>query len=227
MPRPRRRPRWVQPFDTKRVITRFGVVQMPREVDPSLISVELLLTDPYFLLVPRDELPEATRRLVDNMTLDPLPNLNPEPILTPPQMCMLQIIAELEEHGSWVWSDAFYHYATIRGVSQAVANNAGMYVGRALERRGLITEDDDPPMLTLRGHARLRAEELAEYWRARLGLREYPLERVERYPDTAYDEIYFVKDERLCCYLRCECFEVNENAKVVVLAHIEPELYAD
>ena len=51
-------------FDTKRAVTRFGVVQMPQEVDPSMVTIELMLTDPYLVLIPKQQLPEATRQRV-------------------------------------------------------------------------------------------------------------------------------------------------------------------
>lgn len=222
MPR-RRRSRWVQPFDTKRVITRFGVVQMPKEMDPDSITAEHLLTDHHLRLIAKDELPEATRLIVSKLPIEPLPVVRPRPLLNDQQMCMLEIVAELCAQGACTWDGVLYHYALIRGLSEAVVDVAGRKIGDALVRRRLITAEG--PMLTLQGRARVRAQESAEAWRERLGLREYPLERVERNPDPAYDEIYFVKDSRLQCYFRHECFEVRPRSKIVVLANLAPELF--
>jgi hypothetical protein len=221
MPR-RRRNRWVQPFDTKRVITRFGVVQMPKEVDPTRITTEHLLTDHHLKVIPKNELPEATRMIVSKLPIEHLPVVRPQPLLNAQQMCMLEIVAELCAQGQSDWEAVLYHYAMIRGLSEAMVNVAGRKIGEALVRRRLVTADG--PLLTLQGHARIRAEETAEVWRERLGLREYPLERIERNPDPAYDEIYFVKDSRLRCYFRHECFEVRHRSNIVVLAHLPPEL---
>jgi hypothetical protein len=223
MPR-RRRVRWIQPWDTKRVITRFGVVQMPKEVDPASIQAEHLLTDHHLKIIPREELPEATRQILAKRSIEPLPVVRPKPELNAQQICMLQIIAELVSHGEGcAWDDVLYHYGVIRGLSEAMVNAHAQKVGDALVRRQLVTAEG--PMLTLRGHARLRAEETAEIWRERLGLREYPLDRVERNPDPAYDEVYFIKDSRMQCYFRHECFEVRPRAKIVVLANLAPELF--
>jgi hypothetical protein len=221
MPR-RRRSRWVQPYDTKRVITRFGVVQMPKEVDPESIMAEHLLTDHHLRVIPKDELPEATRLILAKQSIEPLPIVRPRPLLNESQTCMLEVIAELCAQGACDWESVFYHYAVIRGLSAAMVNVAGRKIGEALVRRRLITAEG--PMLTLQGHARVRAEEVAEVWRERLGLREYPLERVERNADPAFDEVYFVKDCRLQCYFRHECFEVRPKANIVVLANLPPEL---
>jgi len=223
MPR-RRRSRWVQPFDTKRAITRFGVVQMPKEMDPDTVTVEQLLTDRHLKIIPENELPEATRRILARMPIERLPVMRPKPFLNVPQMCMLEVIAELTAHGGECdWGSVIYHYGIVRGLSEGVLNKQGMKIAGALVRRRLVTADG--PMLTLLGHARVRAEEIAEVWRERLGLREYPLERVERNPDPAFDEIYFIKDSRLQCYFRHECFEVRQQAKLVVLANLAPELF--
>lgn len=219
-----RRSRWVQPFDTKRAMTRFGVVQMPKEMDPDAVTVELLLTDRHLKVIPKEELPEATRKILARMSIEPLPVVRPKPYLNVPQTIMLTVIAELTEDGQTCdWGSVLYHYGIVRGLSEGVLNTQGMKIGDALVRRRLVTAEG--PMLTLLGHARVRAEEVAEIWRERLGLREYPLERLERNPDPDYDEVYFVKDSKLQCYFRHECFEVRQQAKLVVLANLAPELF--
>lgn len=195
---------------------------MPKEVDPATITVEHLLTDHHLKVIPKDELPEATRLIVSKLSIEPLPVVRPRPLLNAQQLCMLEIVAELYAQGKCNWEAVLYHYAVIRGLSEAMVNVAGRKIGEALVRRRLVTAEG--PMLTLLGHSRIRAEETAEVWRERLGLREYPLERIERNPDPAYDEVYFVKDSRLQCYFRQECFEVRHKANIVVLAHLPPEL---
>ncbi len=215
-----RRSRWIQAFDTKRVITRFGVVDMPTHVEPDTITIEQMLTDRSLKLIPREELTEGVQKIVDKMAPEPLPNLRPKPVLTRAQVCMLEIVAELQLQGSCDWEAVLYHFGVINGLVPGVTEVAGKRVADALIRRRLLTEDG--PLLTLQGRARVRAEETAELWRTRLGLYECPLERVERNPDPEYDEIYFIRADRLDCCFRHQCFEVRPRAKLVVFATYTP-----
>jgi hypothetical protein len=207
----RRRNRWVQAFDKKRVITRYGVVEMPTHLDPETVTIEQLLSDRAFKVVPKSEITEAVQKLLDTLSIEALPELHPKPDLTHHQVCMLEIIAELEVQDQCDWGNVLYHYGIIKSEGRY---NVGKIVGDALIRRQLVTADG--PMLTLQGRSRVQAEEEAQLWRDRLGLTEYLLERVEQNPDPDYDEIYFIKDGRLDCYFRHECFEVQ--SKIVVLA---------
>lgn len=193
---------------------------MPKEMNPDHLSVELLLTDHHLKLIPKEELPEATRQILAKASLEQLPVIRPKPLLNHAQMRMLEIVAELSEHGEFDWGSVLHFYAAIHGLSEAMVNVAGRKIGDALVRRRLLTAKG--PLLTLQGHARVKAEGVAEVWRERLGLREYPLDRVERNPDSNYDEVYFEKDGLLQCYFRYECFEIRPKAKIVVLAHLPP-----
>src|SRR5262245_39144381 len=213
----RRGQRIIQPFDAKRAITRFGVVQMPRTMDPNVITVEDLLTNRRLRLVPDAELTDGVRKLLADIGVEPLPNLRPKPEISQAQALVMQIVAELTQQGICCWETLVEHYAAFQDLTLAKAFQQVQRVANALSCRLLLAWDG--PMLTLAGYQRLAAEETVEYWRWRLGLVEYPIDRIEPRPDRNYDEVYFIRDNYLECFYRHECFEVRN--KVVVLSSLQ------
>jgi hypothetical protein len=206
--------------DTKRAFTRFGVVEMPSFVDPSLITADHLLrpTNRWLKIIPPEDLPRDVRKIIETASIERLPALHPKPELTEAQLCLLQIVAELETHGDFDWETVSRHYAIISGGRHRHATSIQCrQVGDCVVRKSLLTAEG--PRLTEQGQARVRAQEELESVRERLGLVEYPIVRFEPNgvnPD--YDEVYLVKQEKLYCYFRFECFEVRERAKIVVLS---------
>lgn len=202
--------------DTKRAFTRFGIVEMPSYLDPSLITVDDLLrpTNRHLKLVPSEDLTEDVRKFIANVTFESVPELHPKPDLTAAQVCLLQIVEELEAHGDFDGETVARHYSLINPGHLEVQFKP---VVESVVRRGLLTAEG--PRLTAQGKARARAQEALEAARERLGLTEYPLVRLEPHgtnPD--YDEVYLLREERLFCYFRFECFEVRVRAKIVVLS---------
>lgn len=212
-----RRRRWIPSFDSKRVLTRFGVVEMPQQFDPDDVTTEQLLVNRTLKLVPTAELPEAVRKVIAKMSLERLPDLHPKPVLTAAQMDMLQVVAELEAGRQCDWDKVTRAFGLMHDLGDALLSLTARKVGDALIRRRLITAEG--PSITLKGRARVRAEDEVEYWRERLELREYRLERIEVSPNPDYDEIFFVRNGNLECYFRHECFEVRAKPKIVVLSN--------
>lgn len=215
---PKARPKPVLPsLDRKRALTRYGVVQMPRSRNPASITAEGLLSDPSLKVVPEADLPEAARSYVLQMGPEPLPVLNPKPELTPPQLCMLQVIAELElVEETFGWSEVAHHFTRVR--PNAGLARSGRKIRDVLLRKQLITSD--PPRLTRTGHLRVHAQDVAEELWDRLGLKEYPIERIEPHASTKEYDLIFVqhRDGRVRQYFRHQCCEVRARAKIVVLA---------
>src|SRR5262245_23740893 len=209
--------RVIQAFDAKRAVTRFGVVEMPKNMDPDAITAEQLLTNRRPKLVPDRDLTDSVRKVLERVGVEPLPDLHPKPALTDAQATVMQVIAELSNHGACDWPAVVYNYAALRSLSLGTATAAMDKIADALIRRRLLNPDG--PMLTLQGRARLKAQEEVEYWRARLGLTEYKLERIEPRPNRDYDEVYFIRGSFLECFYRHECFEIR--AKVVVLSSLQ------
>lgn len=211
----RRRHKVIQAFDAKRAMTRFGVVEMPKQLDPDSITTEQLLTDRRLKLIPKTELTEPVLRMVEKFSTEKLPVLHLKPVLTDRQLCMLQIAAELDLQGKCDWETAYYHYGVINQHPENMAEMYGKRVGDSLVVRRLLNAAGLP---TLQGRKRLRQQEEVEWWTRRLGLSEYPLERIERTADPNYDEIYFIRGDYIECFYRHECFEVR--ARKVILSSL-------
>lgn len=191
-------------LEMKRVVTRFGIVEMPVAVNPEGLSAEVILDDPRIRLVPDRELTPPERALIERMSVEALPKLNPRPALSEAQLCFLQVVAELEAQGApFDWSDAYQHFATVRNITRErmrVLNSTR--VGDSLLHRGLLIAG---PRLTRAGKIRVAEHEEALRLKAELGLEECPLVRIEKHPKfRAYDEIYVMRNGQERCFFRHE-----------------------
>jgi hypothetical protein len=139
----------------KRVLTAYGLVEMPVDRDPEIITGEDLIVDPLLRRVSPEELPSSARSYVKRVPVEPVPDLMPTPNLTAPQLNMLQVIGELGETANW--SNIWQHYSKLHP-NQTIPGGPRK-VRDALLRRKLITEDGK---ITALGSARLRAQDAAE-----------------------------------------------------------------
>lgn len=197
-------PEVVPTIETKRVVTRFGIVEMPISVNPEGLRAETILDDPRIRLVPDRELTAPERSLVDRISVEALPKLNPRPPLSEAQLCFLQVVAELQAQGApFGWDEAYLHFSTVRNITKETMRFFnGKRAGESLLHRGLLTEG---PRLTRAGKTRVAEHEEALRLKAELGLEEYPLVRIEKHAKfKAYDEIYVMKDGKERCFFRHE-----------------------
>ena len=188
----------------RRVLTRFGIAEIPLDVNPDGITAEEMVGDPRIRLVPDRDLTEQERSLVHRMEAEQLPKLNPRPTLTHAQLCLMQIIAELEARGErFGWEETFQHFHEVRQITRDVMRCFnGPRAAAALVEKGMITER---PRLTPAGRVRVQEHEESLRVREKLGIKEYPLVRLERHPRfRAYDEITVLKDGKERTYFRCE-----------------------
>lgn len=188
----------------RRMATRFGIVEMPVDVNPDDLSVETILDDPRIRLVPDRDLTPQEMKLVERMSVQKLPKLNPRPSLTEAQLCFLQVVAELERQGApFGWEEAYLHFSTVRNITKETMRFVNSKrAGDSLLHRGLLMEG---PRLTRAGKTRVREHEESVRLRRELGIKEYPLVRIEKHPQCrAYDEIYVKKDGKERCFFRHE-----------------------
>jgi hypothetical protein len=188
----------------KRVVTRFGIVEMPTSVNPEGLCAETILDDPRIRLVPDYDLTPPERSLVERMSVESLPKLNPRPALSEAQLCFLQVVAELQVQGEpFGWEEVYLHFATVRNITKETMRFFnGKRAGESLLQRGLLM---DGPRLTHAGKTRVAEHEEALRLKAELCLEEYPLVRIEKHPKfKAYDEIYVMKDGKERCFFRHE-----------------------
>jgi hypothetical protein len=206
---PKKRRRRVVPTvaptaDLKRAVTRFGIVEMPVRMSPEALSAETILDDSRIRLVPDRELTSPERSLLERMSVEALPKLNPRPALSDAQLCFLQVVAELESQGApFGWDEAFLHFSTVRGITKETMRFFnGKRAGDSLLQRGLLMEG---PRLTRAGKRRVAEHEEALRLKAELGIEECPLVRIEKHAKyKAYDEIYVTKDGKERCFFRYE-----------------------
>lgn len=195
----------VIPFvEMRRIVTRFGIAEMPVDVDPEDLTAETILDDPRIRLVPDRDLTSQEMKLVERMSVEKLPKLNPRPSLTEAQLCFLQVVTELESQGApFGWDEVNLHFSTVRNMTQETMRFVNSRrVGESLLHRGLLTEE---PRLTRAGKTRVREHEEAVRLRRELGIKEYPLVRIEKHAQCrAYDEIYVLKDGKERCFFRHE-----------------------
>lgn len=197
-------PAVIPPLKMRRVVTRFGILEIPVDVDPGDLTAEGILDDPRIRLVPDRELTSQEMKLVERMSVQKLPKLNPRPSLSEAQLCFLQVVAELERQGEpFGWDEAYLHFSTVRNITRETMRFFnGKRAGESLLQRGLLIEG---PRLSRAGKTRVKEHEEAVRIRRELGIREYPLVRLVKHPQCrAYDEIYVLKDGKERCFFRHE-----------------------
>src|SRR5262245_1348980 len=117
--RQRALPKVIPVVEMRRVVTRFGIVEMPVDVDPGDLTAETIRDDPRIRLVPDRELTPEEVRLVGRLSIEKLPKLNPRPSLREAQLCFLQVVAELERQGQpFGWEETYLHFSTVRNITK-------------------------------------------------------------------------------------------------------------
>jgi hypothetical protein len=216
-----RAPKVPPEVDLRRVVTRFGIVELPKTVKPEELTAEDILDDPRIRLVPDRDLTSAERSLVERLSVDALPKLNPRPPLTEAQVCYLYVVAELERRGEpFGWDQANQHFATVRDIRRPLRSCNSQRAGESLVRRGMLMDCGQGPRLTKAGKVRVEEQAESMRLRERLGVREYPVLRLvkhDRY--RAYDEIYVTKDGKERCFFRYETLGFRCSSIVLVAEH--------